>query len=68
MARKRKGLKGLDAKGTAYWEILLTREGFSMAAGRNNRLTYVGDSATIESIDSQSRGAEKGKVRERSEN
>jgi hypothetical protein len=54
MPRKRKKLKdlrGADSTTSCYWEEILRREGLQMAAGRSERLTYVGDSAHLETID-----------------
>jgi hypothetical protein len=51
MARKRKGLEGLDYQSKEYWSKLLTREGLSMERGRSARLTYLGDSSVLESVE-----------------
>jgi hypothetical protein len=51
MARKRKGLQGLDYQSKEYWSKLLTKEGLSMERGRSARLTYMGDSSTLESVE-----------------
>lgn len=53
MARKRRTLKGLDYQSPAYWEKLLREEGLSMEAGTSRRLTYVGTSTTLESIEAE---------------
>lgn len=50
MARKRKALKKIDYTSPEYWNRLLTADGFSMDAGTSRRLTYVGDSKTLEDI------------------
>lgn len=50
MARKRKDLSDLDYQSQEYWNRLLAQEGLSMEAGTSRRLTYVGDSMTLESI------------------
>lgn len=50
MARKRKALKDLDYQRSAYWERLLRMDGLSMEAGTTRRITYVGDSNTLERI------------------
>ena len=61
MARKRK--PRLDPKAKDYWNKLLTRQGLSMERGRSARLTYVGDSSSIELIDAHEQAADKGKVK-----
>lgn len=50
MARKRKDLAALDYHSQEYWDRLLAQDGFSMEAGTSRRLTYVGDSTTLEKI------------------
>lgn len=50
MARKRKELQGLDYSSPEYWNRLLAQEGLSMEAGTSRRITYVGDSITLERI------------------
>ena len=61
MAHKRKAR--LDPKAKDYWNKLLTRQGLSMERGRSARLTYVGDSSSIELIDAHEQAADKGKVK-----
>lgn len=51
MARKRESLRGLDYNSPAYWEKLLREDGLSMERGTSRRLTYVGGSNTLESIE-----------------
>lgn len=51
MARKRATLKDLDYQSPQYWEKLLREDGLSMEAGTSRRLTYVGDSNALESIE-----------------
>ena len=53
MARKRKKLKHLDYESSAYWDNLLRLEGLSMEKGLNAKLTYLGGSSTLESIDGE---------------
>jgi hypothetical protein len=53
MARKRRALKGLDYQSPEYWEKLLREDGLSMEAGTSRRLTYVGSSKTLESIEAE---------------
>lgn len=50
MARKRKALKDLNYQTQSYWERLLRADGLSMEAGTSRRVTYVGDSNTLEMI------------------
>jgi hypothetical protein len=50
VARKRKALKDLDYQRSAYWERLLRMDGLSMEAGTSRRVTYVGDSNTLDMI------------------
>lgn len=53
MARKRKrktDLRRVDAESTAYWEEVLQRAGLQMAAGRSDRLLYVGGPSQVELI------------------
>lgn len=57
MARKRKELKDLDYNSKAYWNKLLTMDDLSMARGRHDNLTYVGDAATLDSIEGERRMA-----------
>lgn len=51
MARKREGLRDLDYQSPKYWEKLLREEGLSMERGTSRRLTYVGGTKTLESIE-----------------
>jgi hypothetical protein len=53
MARKREKLKGLDYQSEKYWEALLCADGLSMEAGTSRRVTYVGDSMTLEYVAGQ---------------
>jgi hypothetical protein len=55
LARKRQKLKDLDYNSQEYWERLLTIDGCSMERGRSSKLTYVGDGATLESIEGERR-------------
>lgn len=50
MARKRERLKELDYQSPRYWDKLLCEEGLSMERGTSRRVTYVGDSSTLEMI------------------
>lgn len=50
MARKRRALKDLNYQTPSYWERLLRYEGLSMEAGTTRRITYVGDSNTLDRI------------------
>ncbi len=50
MARKREKLRDLDYQTPEYWDRLLREEGLSMEAGTSRRITYVGDSNTLEAI------------------
>ena len=52
VARKRKkdDLRGMDSKSLRYWEELLQRNGLQMAAGRSDRLSYVGGASQVETI------------------
>ena len=50
MARKRENLKELDYQSQEYWNRLLAEDGLSMEAGTSRRITYVGDSNTLERI------------------
>jgi hypothetical protein len=51
MARKRKKLKDLDYKSSGYWNKLLAEEGLSLSAGLGSgKLSYVGDTHTIDRI------------------
>ena len=52
MARKRTGLRDLNYQSPEYWERLLREEGLSMERGTSRRLTYVGGTKTLESIES----------------
>jgi hypothetical protein len=53
MARKRKTLRKMDYQSPEYWEKLLREEGLSMEAGTSRRVTYVGDSSTLEWVAGQ---------------
>jgi len=53
MARKRKQLRHLDYTSQKYWEKLLAEDGLSMEAGTSRRITYVGDSSTLEWVEGQ---------------
>jgi hypothetical protein len=53
MARKRKSkedLRSICPDSREYWDEVLQREGLRMAAGRSDRLLYVGDSTQVELI------------------
>lgn len=50
MARKRKNLKKLDYQSAEYWERLLVDEGLSMERGRSKRVSYVGGTAILDSL------------------
>jgi hypothetical protein len=49
--KKTKDLRGVNPDASSYWEELLRREGLQMAAGRNEKLSYVGASSHLETID-----------------
>ena len=49
--KKTKDLRGANPKAAAYWEELLRRQGLQMAAGRHEKLSYVGASSHLETID-----------------
>lgn len=53
MARKKRqvDLRGVDPASPEYWEEVLGRKGLSMEAGTSRRVTYVGDSSVLESIE-----------------
>ena len=52
MPRKHKSdLRKIDPQTAAYWEEVLQREGLQMARGRSDRLSYVGGSSNLETID-----------------
>lgn len=51
--RYRKDLRGVSPESKEYWDELLRREGLTMEAGRNKRLTYVGNSKDLEGIQSR---------------
>lgn len=48
--KKRKDLRGANPDTSAYWEELLLREGLQMAAGRHEKLSYVGTSLHLEKV------------------
>jgi hypothetical protein len=50
MARKRESLKKFNYQSSTYWERLLRQEGLSMEAGTSRRITYVGDSNTLDMV------------------
>lgn len=60
MARKRNGLRNLNYQSQAYWDKLLKQDGFSMEAGTSRRVTYVGTTATLESISDAQRSGTQG--------
>ena len=49
--KKTKDLRGVNPDASSYWEELLRREGLQMAAGRNEKLSYVGAVSHLETID-----------------
>jgi len=48
--RKRKKLKGINPNSREYWNELLAREGLTMWAGVDPRLSYVGSDGKLGTI------------------
>jgi hypothetical protein len=48
--KKVKDLRGEDPESQSYWDEILRRKGLSMSAGRNEKLSYVGDSSHLETV------------------
>jgi hypothetical protein len=63
MARKRKKLKDLDYKSKDYWNKLLAEEGLSLSAGLGSgKLSYVGDTRTMDRIQEDQSQRETGRT------
>ena len=63
MARKRKKLKDLDYKSKDYWNKLLAEEGLSLLAGLGSgKLSYVGDTRTMDRIQEDQSQRETGRT------
>jgi hypothetical protein len=64
MARKRKKLKELDYNSKEYWNRLLAEDGLSLSAGLgpSGKLSYVGDTNTIDRIQEDQSQRETGRI------
>ena len=53
LRRRKKDLRKIDPESAEYWNEVLRREGLSMSAGADTRLTYAGSDQDLQKIEAR---------------